>query len=175
MLLDFSKAFDKVSHEKLALKPHDYGIRGPALNDNRHQSVIVNGSSSEPIPVSSGVPHGCVVGPLFFIIYISDLHMNVKSKVRLFEDDTSLYLTISTSSQSGILQKDIDNLERCSHKCDMECIPFNAKSFTQQGPKPQFLQGILFTIAYWNLYLQQISWCRHLFRPIMAYTHKSHF
>ena len=31
ILLDFSKAFDKISHEKLALKLHDYGIRGPAL------------------------------------------------------------------------------------------------------------------------------------------------
>ena len=31
ILLDFSKAFDNVSHEKLALKLHDYGIRGPAL------------------------------------------------------------------------------------------------------------------------------------------------
>ena len=118
ILLDFSKAFDKVSHEKLALKLHDYGIRGPALKwvkeflDNRHQSAIVNGSSSEPIPVSSGVPQGSMLGPLLFLIYIIDLPMNVKSKVRLFADDTALYLTISTSSQSEILQKDLDNLER---------------------------------------------------------------
>ena len=53
ILLDFSKAFDKVSHEKLAFKLHDYDLRGPALKwvkgflDNRHQYVIVNGSSSE--------------------------------------------------------------------------------------------------------------------------------
>ena len=104
ILLDFSKALDKVSHEKLALKLHDYGIRGPALKwvkgflDNRHQSVIVNGSSSEPILVSSGVPQGSVLGPLLFLIYINDLPMNVNFKVRLFADDAALYLTISTSS-----------------------------------------------------------------------------
>ena len=104
ILLDFSKAFDKVSHEKFALKQHDYGKRGSDLKwvkgflYNRHQYGIVNESSSEPIPVSSGVPQGSVLGPLLFLIYINDLHMNVKSKVRLFADDTALYLTISTSS-----------------------------------------------------------------------------
>ena len=53
--------------------------------------------------------------------------MNVKSKVRLFADDTTLYLTISTSSQSEILQKDLDNLERWSHKWDMEFNPFKCQ------------------------------------------------
>ena len=53
--------------------------------------------------------------------------MNVRSKVRLFTDDTALYLTISTSSQSEILQKDLDNLERWSHKWDMEFNPFKCQ------------------------------------------------
>ena len=64
-----------------------------------------------------------MLGPLLFLIYINDLPMNVNSKVRLFADDAALYLTISTSSQSEIFQKDLDNLERWSHKLDMDCNP----------------------------------------------------
>ena len=66
---------------------------------------------------------GSVLRPLLFLIYIKDLPMNVKSKVRLFADDTALYLTISTSSQSEILQKDLDNLQRWGHKWDMKFNP----------------------------------------------------
>ena len=73
ILLDFSKAFDKVAREKLLLKLHFYGIRGNTLNwikyflDNRNQSVLLNGSNSNSIPVSSGVPQGLVLGPMLFL------------------------------------------------------------------------------------------------------------
>ena len=96
ILLDFSKAFDKVSHEKVLLKMHNYGVRGQTLKriksflDNRLQSVVLNSTSSEAIPVSSGVPQGSVLGPLLFLAYINDLPQNIESKVRLFADDTAI-------------------------------------------------------------------------------------
>jgi len=64
-----------------------------------------------------------VLGPLLYLIYINDLPLNVKSKVRLFADDTAFYLIISISSQSEILQKDLYNLEHWSHNWDMEFNP----------------------------------------------------
>ena len=62
-LVDSSKAFDKVAHEKL-LKLHQYGIRGETLNwikdflDNWKQTVVINGINSDEVPVSSGVLQG---------------------------------------------------------------------------------------------------------------------
>ena len=54
ILLDFSKAFDKVCHRKLILKLKHYGITGNILNwiinflGNRTQRVVVRGTFSEP-------------------------------------------------------------------------------------------------------------------------------
>ena len=117
ILLDFSKAFDKVAHEKLLLKLHFYSIRGNTLNwikdflDNRTQSVILNGSNSDSIPVPSSVPQGSVLGPMLFLAYINDLPDHVKFSVRLFADDTAMYLAVNAQTDSEILQKDLEKLE----------------------------------------------------------------
>ena len=73
ILLDFSKAFDKVAHEKLLFKLHFYGIRGGKLKriksflDDRSQNVLLNDVKSDDIPVSSVIPQGSVLGPILFL------------------------------------------------------------------------------------------------------------
>ena len=102
ILLDFSKTFDKVLHHHLCLKLTHYGIRGGTLFlienflTERSQQVIVNGCSSNPTNVMSGVPQGTVLTPLLFLCYINDLPENVSSKARLYADDVLLYKTIHT-------------------------------------------------------------------------------
>jgi Reverse transcriptase (RNA-dependent DNA polymerase)/Endonuclease-reverse transcriptase len=95
--LDFEKAFDKVPHNKLLFKLEHYGIRGDLLLwigsflKNRTYRVRANGVYSESHKVESGVPQGSVLGPLLFLVYISDLVTNIKTNISFFADDTKLY------------------------------------------------------------------------------------
>ena len=95
IVMDFSKAFDKVPHQEKLYKLSNYGINNVTLTwlkgfqlSNRKQWVVLEGAMSDQVPVSSGVPQDSVLGPILFLAYINDLPLYVKSKVRLFADDT---------------------------------------------------------------------------------------
>ena len=135
VLLDFSKAFDKVSHEKLIFKLNQYGIKGKNLEwiraflNNMSQQVVVDGIQSTSIPVTSGVPQGSVLGPILFLAYINDLPEHVTSQVRLFADDTVIYITLHKQTDSIALQKDLQHLEPWESLWDMEFNPGKCQVF----------------------------------------------
>lgn len=101
--IDYSKAFDTVSHSILLKKLEKYGIRGNALRlfesylSGRKQYVDLNGSCSTEREFTIGVPQGSCLGPLLFLIYVNDFPL-VSSQLTsvLFADDT----TVSCSHHS---------------------------------------------------------------------------
>ena len=98
VFLDLAKAFNTVNHLILLEKLEMYGIRGVPLKllrsylAGRTQVTLVNNVKSTPKVVDSGVPQGSTLGPLLFLIYINDLPLSTKMRVRLFADDACLSL-----------------------------------------------------------------------------------
>ena len=76
------------------------GISGELYNffenylSGRFQREILNGKNSLWRPVLAGAPHRSILGPLLFLIYINDLSNELKSHVKLFADDTSLFIIV---------------------------------------------------------------------------------
>ena len=90
---------------------------GGAFKEGRTQKVVVEGASSDPSPVKSGVPQGSVLGPLLFLLFINDLAAaHTSSTVRLFADDCVIYISVKTIQDCEVLQKDLD--QRISGRID---------------------------------------------------------
>ena len=116
--LDFAKAFDKVDHgvllHKLKKNWVSLGIWGngsSTFSRTRNIFVRLSGGVSNDGPVLSGVPQGTVLGPLLFLVLLSDISNDINhSSVVSFADDTRVYRQISDSNDCDYLQYDLDNV-----------------------------------------------------------------
>ena len=83
---------------------------------DRRQRVVLPGAKSNWNYIKAGVPQGSILGPLLFLIYINDIVSNISANIRLFADDTSLYLIINHRDQiaasSHLLNEDISLISK---------------------------------------------------------------
>ena len=182
VFFDFRKAFDSVPHRKLLDKLQDLGLDERILQwvksylTDRSQKVIVNGESSDPTHVLSGVPQGSVLGPLLFLVYVDgvmDLPLSEVSQLVLYADDILLYRPIKCQSDYSALQHEINtnswvednhlqfNVSKCKH------MLISRKRHTITCPRPLTIAnhqleevecfkylGLLFT--------SDLSWMQHI-------------
>ena len=132
LYLDLAKAFDKVPHNLLLLKLQLHGITGPLLLwmqsylSERKQRVVLEGASSDWLPVTSGVPQGSILGPLLFLVYVNDVSSCIinNSNIALFADDSKLYRAMDINYDHNLLQADLD----CLHTWSLSSgLDFNSR------------------------------------------------
>ena len=115
--IDFTRAFDSVSHEKLFARLYMYGIRGNVLQwlqnffkDRTHQTRVGE-CLSDVCNLLSGVVQGSGIGPIMFIVYINELAQLLECYgiiVKLFADDVKVYLEVVNVDDANKLQKALD-------------------------------------------------------------------
>ena len=125
-------------HDGLLFKLKSCGISGYLFTvikdflNNRHQRVVLNGKSSIWSTITAGVPQGSVLGPLLFLIYTNDLVDNISSEVKLFADDTSLFIVVyDVDIAADQLNRDLKVISNWAHQWKMQFNPDKNKQAVQ--------------------------------------------
>ena len=83
------------------------GVTGTLLSwfrsylSNRRQKVVLPGASSNWNFIFAGVLQS-ILGPLLFLLHINDIVKKMGSNIRLFADDTSIFIIVDNPIVSAI-------------------------------------------------------------------------
>ena len=116
VLLDMSKAFDSILQDKLLSKLQSLGVSDSALAwfksyvSSRKQVLKIGSVLSDPLPLTTGVAQGSILGPVLFKLFVNDL-LSVPEKCEAmgYVDDTKLLLALPPSDlKTAISDLNID-------------------------------------------------------------------
>ena len=120
-------------HLGILYKLCSVGIGGFVLStltqfiSNRAQQVKVDGCRSKLVNVVSGVPQGCVMGPLLFLLYTLELFSIFENKLIDYADDSTLMAVVpSPGIRVAVAESLIRDLDRVSEWCDLLGMKLNA-------------------------------------------------
>ena len=131
VLIDFSKAFDTISHDTLIRSLHKMGFSRDFLSwslsylSNRKQYVQIDAQQSKPMTTYFGVPQGSILGPLFFNLYVNGLQDSLASRSIQYADDTTIYESGKPSDiqmTTDKLNSSLENLEQWSNENSLAIV-----------------------------------------------------
>ena len=126
-------------------------------------SIVLNGQTSEWLPVKAGVSQGSILKPLFFLIYINDLSINIISTFKLFADDTSLFSIIHDAKTTAYkLNKDFQKIAEWAHHWKMSFHPDLNKQAQEVVSSRKMTKSFHQPISLNNAPVSHASFRKHL-------------
>ena len=118
LMIDLSKAFDNINHEKVCMKLSEYGFSDSAIQlmrsylFGRKQRVKIGSECSKWNEMQKGVPQGSVLGPLIFNIFMNDIFYVVKhcSLYNYADDNNLCYSNRDIETVQSVLQQEAVNI-----------------------------------------------------------------
>ena len=93
------------------------GISGNLLSwfhlylSDRRQRVVLPGAESAWKFIRAGVPQGYILGPLLFLLFSKDIVTDFESNIRLFADDTDLFIIVENPDTAAeLLNLDLEKM-----------------------------------------------------------------
>ena len=179
VFLDCTKAFDRVDHGVILAKLEQLRVPAVCLSllssylSKRKQVVVVNGTCSKVLNVTSGVPQGSILGPLLFITLMSDINTTVSpgTVLNLFADDVLVFRPQQDDADFVTFQKDLDSIATWGQANQLSFNPAKSSHIRlsrKQNPTiaTYTLGGIVIPSSTSTKYLglhidQKLTWTSH--------------
>ena len=124
--------------------------------------MVINGPNSNWLPVTAGVPQASINVPLLFKIFINDIVNEINAEIKLFANDTSLYLIVDNPNHTAfLLNQDLNQLQRWSEKWLVKFNPNKTETMviTRKRNKPYHPP-----LQMNDQYLHVVNFHKHLLR-----------